>query len=231
MGKQIPAMMGRDTVDEPADVGATDAAWVRWLPLLRAAMLTEMSRAPVPSESHGEDHIDRVWSRVLALGEELGADLEVLAAATFLHDLGRHHVRDEDHGALSAELAVPILERLGFPAEKRAPTLFAIARHDLSFDDVDRTTLESRILFDADKLDTFGVVGVTRAIRSWYGRVGIDFILGQLDRRLALLSLPQSRRLAADDYAFARDFFVRLADQTGASVAGAYVEDREDRTA
>jgi HD superfamily phosphohydrolase YqeK len=177
-------------------------------------MLDALASAPAPSEAHGEDHIARVWRQAHRLGEELRADMLVLAAAVFLHDLGRHHVMDVAHGALGAELAAPLLERLGFPADKREAVLLAIRTHDLTSTDADRSTLEAKILFDADKLDTFGVVGVLRYIRVWYGREPIAFVLDDLDARWAQLGLPRTRELARDDYLYTREFFVRLRHET-----------------
>jgi HD superfamily phosphohydrolase YqeK len=188
--------------------------WQEWILPMRQAMLDECARAPFPSAVHAEDHIDRVWRRVLSLAEELHADLLVLVAAVFLHDLGRHHVSDTAHGALSAELAEPILERLEFPTEKRDAVLLAIRTHDVTWTDDDRSTLEAKILYDADKLDTFGVVGVTRYVRRWYGVESIDFILADIGIRWDQLGLPQTRELARADYLYARDFFVRLRRDT-----------------
>jgi HD superfamily phosphohydrolase YqeK len=199
---------------EDGSMGVPGDRWQEWIPLVRQAMLDESARAPFPSAVHAEDHIDRVWRRVFSLAEELHADLLVLVAAVFLHDLGRHHVSDTAHGALSAELAAPILERLDFPAEKRDAVLLAIRTHDVTWSDADRSTLEAKILYDADKLDTFGVVGVTRYVRRWYGVESIEFILADIDIRWEQLGLPQTRELARADYLYARDFFVRLRHDT-----------------
>ena len=188
--------------------------WQDWVPVLRRAMLEACAAAPSPSEVHGQDHIDRVWRRARRLGEELQADMLVLAAAVLLHDLGRHHVSDAAHGALGADLAAPLLQRLEFPAEKRDGVLLAIRTHDVTSTDADRSTLEAKILYDADKLDTFGVVGVLRYIRRWYGRESIEFILDDLDARWARLGLPQTRDLARADYLYVRDYFLRLAHET-----------------
>jgi uncharacterized protein len=109
-----------------------------------------------------------VLRRCIRLGEKLDADLEILVAAVYLHDLGRHYIDDKAHGALSALKAEPVLERINFPQGKRAAVLHAIRVHDVVATPEGRTTLESKILYDADKIDTLGVVGVLRYIRHFY---------------------------------------------------------------
>jgi HD superfamily phosphodiesterase len=103
-------------------------SWQRWIPKLERELAIEMQKAPAPSEVHAEDHVLRVLKRCIRLGEKLGADLEVLVAAVYLHDLGRHYVDDKAHGALSAVKAEPVLERIHFPKEKRATVLHAIRK-------------------------------------------------------------------------------------------------------
>jgi uncharacterized protein len=139
--------------------------WQDWIPVLESELVVEIQKAPHHSEAHGRDHILRVLRRCISLGQKLKADLEVLVAATYLHDLGWHYLEEaKPHGVLSAEKAEPVLERIGFPTEKRNAVLHAIRMHDTGTSPEYRTTLESKILYDADKLDMFGVVGVLRFI-------------------------------------------------------------------
>jgi hypothetical protein len=63
-----------------------------------------------------------------------------------------------------------VLERINFPRKKREAVLHAIRVHDVGAAPEDRTTLESKILYDADKIDTLGVVGVLRYIRHFCGK-------------------------------------------------------------
>jgi uncharacterized protein len=174
-----------------------------------------MQKAPSPSEVHARDHILRVLRRSIRLGEKLDADLEVLVAAVYLHDLGRHYVDDKAHGALSALKAEPVLERINFPLEKRDAVLHAIRVHDVGATPEDRATLESKILYDADKVDTLGVVGVLRYIRHFYGKKPIDFMLDDIAARWEGLTLQETRDLALKDYKYIKDFFVQLKEELG----------------
>jgi HD superfamily phosphodiesterase len=190
-------------------------SWQHWIPVLERELATEMQKAPSPSEVHAEDHVLRVLRRCLRLGEKLDADLEILVAAVYLHDIGRHYVDDKAHGTLSALKAEPILERIDFPKEKREVVLHAIRVHDVSAAPKDRTTLESQILYDADKIDTLGVVGVLRYIRHFYGKKPIDHVLDDIDARWKGLALSETRNLAMQDYKYIKDYFVQLKEELG----------------
>jgi HD superfamily phosphodiesterase len=189
--------------------------WRHWVPVLENELAAEMQKAPSPSEVHARDHVLRVLRRCIRLGEKLDADLEVLVAAVYLHDLGRHYIADKVHGALSAQKAEPVLERIHFPQEKRDAVLHAIRVHDVSASPEDRTTLESKILYDADKIDTLGVVGVLRYIRHFYGKKPIDYMLEDIDARWEGLTLPETRTLALPDYKYIKDYFAQLKEELG----------------
>lgn len=190
-------------------------SWRHWIPVLERELAAEMEKAPAPSEVHAEDHILRVLKRCIRLGEELNADLVVLVAAVYLHDLGRHYIDDKAHGSLSALKAQPVLERINFPEQKRDKVLHAIRVHDVSASPEDRTTLESKILYDADKIDTLGVVGILRYIRHFYRKNPIDYVLADIDARWEGLTLPETRTLALQDYRYIKDYFGQLKEELG----------------
>ena len=189
--------------------------WQNWISVLERELAVEMQKAPSPSEVHADDHVRRVLGRCIRLGEKLGADLEILVAAVYLHDIGRHYIEDNAHGALSAQKAEPVLERIAFPREKRDAVLHAIRVHDITATPEDRTTLESKILYDADKIDTLGVVGVLRYIRHYYGKKPIGFMLHDIETRWEGLALPATRDLAKKDYEYIKDYFLMLKEELG----------------
>lgn len=190
--------------------------WQKWIPVLEAELFAETERAPHRSEAHGRDHIVRVLRHCIRIGENLNADLEVLVAAAYLHDLGWHYLEEaKQHGALSAQKAESVLERIGFATEKKDAVLHAIRTHDTGTSPEHRTTLESKILYDADKLDMFGVVGVLRFIRQVYGEWSIDAILKNLQTRWEGLAFPETRDVALKDYEYAKDYFLRLKHELG----------------
>ncbi len=189
--------------------------WQYWIPILENELAVETQKAPAPSEVHAKDHVLRVLGRCIRLGERLDADLEVIVAAVYLHDLGRHYIDDKAHGALSSVKAEPVLERISFPQEKRVAVLHAIRVHDVSAAPEDRTTIESKILYDADKIDTLGVVGVLRYIRHFYGKKPIDYILDDINDRWEGLTLPETRSLALQDFNYIKDYFIKLKEELG----------------
>jgi HD superfamily phosphodiesterase len=188
--------------------------WQKWIPLLERELAVEIQKSPRPSEAHGKDHIFRVLRRCIVLGEKMNADLEVLAAAAYLHDLGWHYLEEAGlHGVLGAQKAEPVLERISFPTGKRSAVIHAIAVHDTGIPPEDRTTLESKILYDADKLDMFGVIGVFRYLRRVYGEWSVDDILDNLRTRWEGLSFAETRELALKDFEYVRDYFMRLKNE------------------
>jgi HD superfamily phosphodiesterase len=185
--------------------------WGKWIPILKKEVEKILSRTnPENREGHGLDHLRRVWNTCLHLGDQLGADIEILVAAAFLHDLGILQKLSPEHGALSAELAEPVLERIRFPEEKRKAVLNAIRVHDITFSNKDRNTLESRILYDADKSESFGVIGILRYILILYKRRPVDYILEDLEKRWNGLCLPETKALAKSDYEYTRNYFQEL---------------------
>jgi HD superfamily phosphohydrolase YqeK len=213
--KGITDLSGRYKWQGGRDVDNQRSQWRHWIPVLENELAAEMQKAPSPSEVHARDHVLRVLRRCIRLGEKLDADMEVLVTAVYLHDLGRHYIADKVHGALSAQKAEPVLERIQFPQEKREAVLHAIRVHDVSASPEDRTTLESKILYDADKIDTLGVVGVLRYIRHYYGKKPIDYMIEDIDARWEGLTLPETRTLALQDYKYIKDYFAQLKEELG----------------
>lgn len=195
----------------------SEELWGKWIPVLERELDIEMKKAPAVSQVHGMDHIQRVWKRCLQLGTELSADLEILAAAVYLHDLGRHYIPDKAHGELSARFARPILERIAFPAQKREIALHAIRVHDVTFQPEQRDTIESKILYDADKMETLGVIGILRYILALYRTKSIDFILEDIEQRWRGFALPETRKLARNDYEYITHYFRQLKKETNAA--------------
>ena len=125
---------------------------------------------------HGFDHVLRVTHMAERLARAEGADEEVVRAAALLHDaegsateggdLGR-----VDHHQASAEFARQVLQEEGWDEERIAAVQHCILAHRFR-EDTAPETLEAKILFDADKLDVIGAIGVVRT-------VAFDVVVGQ----------------------------------------------------
>ena len=118
---------------------------------------------------HGFDHILRVYRMVEKLAKAEGADLEIVQAAALLHDAQGSQTSGGEEGRLdhhqaSAEFAHQILAAEGWSADRIAAVQHCILAHRFRDNSNIPQTLEAKILFDADKLDVIGAVGVARTI-------------------------------------------------------------------
>jgi uncharacterized protein len=118
---------------------------------------------------HGFDHILRVYRMVGKLATAEGADLEIVQAAALLHDAQGSQTSGGEEGRLdhhqaSAEFALQILDAEGWSVDRIAAVQHCILTHRFRDNSNIPQTLEAKILFDADKLDVIGAVGVARTI-------------------------------------------------------------------
>lgn len=114
--------------------------------------------------SHGFDHTKRVYTLALEIGKAENADLEVLLPAALLHDIGRE-MEDyigADHAESSAYAAKDFLKTIEYPEAKINRVFQTIKQHRYSSEE-NPSSLEAKILSDADKLDALGAIGVARA--------------------------------------------------------------------
>jgi uncharacterized protein len=143
--------------------------------------------------AHDFDHILRVWALARRIGAAEGADLQILRPAVLLHDIGRpEELRDgRCHAQAGAEKAREILG--DWAPDRVEAVAHAIAAHRFR-DDLAPQTLEAKVLFDSDKLDSIGAVGVARAY----------VICGLRDQRLWAEVDPQYVEALTRDKSYAR---------------------------
>jgi uncharacterized protein len=184
--------------------------------------------------SHDWDHTERVYRLCMHIGRAEGADLEVLAVAAFLHDVGRSH-QDESKGTIchaekGAEIAKTLLVNYPLSEEKKQNIVHCIKSHRFRGNNAPET-LEARSLFDADKLDSIGAIGIGRAFL-FAGEVGAKLHNPEADLRntrpyteedtgyrefkLKLSKIKdrmltaEGKRLAEERHAFMEGFFERF---------------------
>jgi uncharacterized protein len=115
---------------------------------------------------HGFDHVQRVYQLASHIAQAEGADLDIVQAAALLHDahdVRQPHARSTHHHA-SADFAADILAAEGWLPERITAVQHCIRSHRFRDNSEPPRTLEARVLFDADKLDAIGAVGVVRAV-------------------------------------------------------------------
>jgi uncharacterized protein len=123
---------------------------------------------PNGSSSHAWEHTQRVCNLCMHIGQAERADMDVLEIAAYLHDIGRPY-QDEAEGAIchakkGAEMAGALLEKCPISPEQKANVIHCIRSHRFR-GDCQPQTLEARVLFDADKLDAIGAIGIGRAFQ------------------------------------------------------------------
>ena len=113
---------------------------------------------------HDFDHILRVLALAERIARAEGADLHVVRTAALLHDWGRAEAQSggRNHADVAGEQAEGFLASRGVPEAQIAAVVHAIVAHRFRADPHPQT-LEAKALFDADKLDAIGAIGVARA--------------------------------------------------------------------
>jgi uncharacterized protein len=127
--------------------------------------LTEeiMAREGSEDAAHDYDHIVRVMALADTIQAREGGDLPIIWAAVALHDIGQARERryGGDHAQLGAEMAADLLTGTQFPQEAISIVQQAIRDHRMTGSAVPQS-LEGRILYDADKIDSLGATGIGR---------------------------------------------------------------------
>ncbi|WP_242832335.1 HD domain-containing protein [Desulfosporosinus orientis] len=112
-------------------------------------------------QAHDLEHALRVreWGKRIA--QEEGGDSTVIELAALLHDIGRSGAVEKTHAESSAGLAVNILQKNGYSEDIVRRVKEAIISHSLEAGHKP-ISLEAKILYDADKLDFVGAIGLVR---------------------------------------------------------------------
>jgi uncharacterized protein len=151
----------------------------------------------------GYEHSYRLYRLARQIGENLDYDDEVLHAACFLHDLDLV----ARHPETSAEKAKSILEETGFTPGKIQAVYLAILNH-MPGKEQDGQAVETKLLHDANLLDTLGAIGFARlAIGSffWFHYKTMEEVLDLLRQWRGYADcfyFPTSRDMAGPKIAF-----------------------------
>lgn len=117
--------------------------------------------------AHDRGHVHRVLYTALDLaGQEQGVELDVLIAACLLHDIARGEQAADPavcHARAGAEKARAFLLQNGFSLVFAAGVAGCIRTHRFRSSDPPQS-IEAKILFDADKLDAAGAIGIARTL-------------------------------------------------------------------
>lgn len=117
--------------------------------------------------AHDKEHIYRVLFVALDIAsqEELN-NYDVLISACLLHDIGRQEQFENPklcHAIVGAEKAYHFLIKNKFNSDFAKQVASCIKAHRFRTD-TPPTSIEEKILFDADKIDVTGTLGIARTI-------------------------------------------------------------------
>lgn len=184
--------------------------------------------------SHDWEHTLRVYNLCVHIGRMEGADLEVMRISAYLHDVGRPE-QDASKGTVchaeqGAEMARALLKSYSGSQSIKDNIIHCVRSHRFRSDS-EPETLEAKVLFDADKLDSIGAIGIGRAFQ-FAGEVGAKFHnpsvtpeetspyteedTGYREFKLKLSKIrdrihtPEGRRIAGGRHAFMEMFFERF---------------------
>lgn len=207
------------------------------LSLARETMRQEDSK----DAAHDFDHLQRVMRLAETLQKSEGGDLPTIWAGVAFHDIGqeRERLHGGDHALIGAEMTAELLTGTIFPQEA-IPRAQQIIREHRMTGNQSPASIEGRILYDADKLDGLGAIGISRLYmitghynQKIYSPVPEDvtepvdpLVVRQLRRRpdyspsiefqLLFGGLPDRMKtatgqaLARERYDYMNDFFSRL---------------------
>jgi uncharacterized protein len=183
--------------------------------------------------AHDFDHVRRVTRLAVHIAQAEGADVTVVRLAALLHDVPVNAPREGHHRA-AAVYARDLLSGRGLDAPRVAAVVHAIEAHRFREPSISPQTLEAQCLYDADKLDSIGALGVARAFayagshaaRLWtlpWRAIAADVpppadvdytpvheYVYKLRRILATLHTPTARRMGEARHRFMVEFFDRL---------------------
>jgi uncharacterized protein len=195
--------------------------------------------------AHDFDHVWRVTQLATHLAQIEGADVDVVQLAALLHDVpvpgGAHGSEPADshaarlaHHLAAAAYAKALLHKRGLLAAQVAQVVHCIEAHRFRDQAIQPATIEAQCLYDADKLDSIGAIGIARTFayagthgnRLWTEPLravppfaakpsGADYtpvheFVYKLQRLLATLHTPTARRIGAERQAFMVGFFEQL---------------------
>lgn len=118
--------------------------------------------------AHDCQHIYRVLFYALEISRDYTDEIDedVLIAAALLHDIGRNEqYRDKkvNHAIAGGDMAYKFLKSIGWEKKRAKHVRNAIYTHRYRKNEIPET-IEAKILYDADKLDVTGAIGIARTI-------------------------------------------------------------------
>ena len=117
--------------------------------------------------AHDKEHVYRVLYSALDIAEhEKDVDYDILISACLLHDIAREEQNKNPelcHAQVGAEKAYKFLVENNFQTDFAEKVKHCISSHRFRKNN-EPESLEAKILFDADKIDAAGTLGIARTL-------------------------------------------------------------------
>jgi len=149
--------------------------------------------------AHDAAHVQRVAVNAVKFAKIEGANLSIVIPAVWLHDCVSVSKSSElrlQASRLSALKAQELLNEWGYPQNNIEAIKHAIEAHSYSAN-IAPTTLEAKIVQDADRIDSIGAIGVARMM----------MVGGKMDCSLYHQQDPFCQQRSADDRQWTLDHF------------------------
>ena len=144
-------------------------------------------------------HLARVVAAAKRLAAIEGARLDIVMPAAWLHDCVHVPVTSPDRpraSVMAGDTATAFLRTVGYSAALLDEIHHAIAAHSFSAK-IAPTTIEARVVQDADRLDAIGAIGIARCL----------MLGGQMGRTLYDDEDPFAEHRVPDDRVSSLDHF------------------------
>ncbi len=184
--------------------------------------------------SHSLEHTIRVAELSLSLALEIGANVDIVVIAALLHDIAREKEKltGSCHAEEGAKMAKDILEKMHLTV--MIPDICdAILSHRFS-KNLTPSSIEGKILRDADMLDALGTIGLYRVIH--YGiehnknlNEIIEHFYSKLLKLEHLMHFESSKKMAQERTLFLRIFVEGINDSLITSDFHSLLKQLEDR--
>ncbi len=171
------------------------------------------------ADGHDAEHTMRVYRNAMDLaGQYAECDKEIVAIAALLHDADDHKLFNTENNANARtflgmqgiepetiERICDIINSISF-SKNKGKTL---------------SSLEAKIVQDADRLDAIGAIGIARTFAYGGGKGrSLEAGIGHFHEKLLLLrdlmNTKEARRIAEERHAFMEQFLKEFEKETGA---------------
>lgn len=152
---------------------------------------------------HDWSHVERVGKLAFHIAKKMKANLFVIELASLLHDAGRKKETEKKgaicHAEEGAEIAKRILAKYKIPKNHVENVVHCIISHRYRNNHIP-ISKEAKILYDADKLNSIGAVGIGRNFL-FAGNIGATLHSSR--------PIEESKEYTEDDTAY-REYIVKL---------------------